>query len=33
MADLHGRHHSSYDAGEINDIRSLLQRSDGWMWG
>jgi hypothetical protein len=25
--------HSSYHAGEINHIRSLLQRSDGWMWG
>jgi hypothetical protein len=25
--------HSSYHAGEINHIRSLLQRDDGWMWG
>jgi hypothetical protein len=25
--------HSSYHAGEINHIRSLLQRDDAWMWG
>jgi DinB family protein len=25
--------HSSYHAGEINHIRSMLQRDDGWMWG
>ena len=25
--------HSSYHAGEINHIRSLLQRDDRWMWG
>jgi DinB superfamily len=24
--------HSSYHAGEINHIRSLLQRDDRWMW-
>jgi DinB superfamily len=25
--------HSSYHAGEINHIRSLLQRDDRWLWG
>ena len=25
--------HSAYHAGEINHIRSLLQRDDAWMWG
>ena len=25
--------HSSYHAGEINHIRSLLRRDDAWMWG
>lgn len=25
--------HSSYHAGEINHIRSLLRREDAWMWG
>jgi hypothetical protein len=24
--------HSAYHAGEINHIRSLLQRDDAWMW-
>lgn len=25
--------HSTYHAGEINHIRSLLRRDDAWMWG
>ena len=25
--------HAAYHAGEINHVRSLLRRDDGWMWG